>query len=74
MCGLCQLQHVFGDPLNAHDPLDAVRARAARLKRLVSLHEKAARNLDEVGLPPCDDSGERLKAYKTEQFELARQL
>ena len=74
MCGLCQLQGVFGDPVGAHDPLDLVKIRAARLKRVISIHENVARKRAQAGEDPCEVSVARLSALKAEQYELARKL
>lgn len=68
MCGLCQLRGAFGDPIADHDPLEAIKSRAKRLKKLIALHEKTAAK------HPCEVSAARLEALKAEQYELARKL
>ena len=68
MCGLCQLQHVFGDPLQGSNPVDAIKERAVRLKRIIRLHERY------VEKHQCEETAERLKVFRAEQYELSRNL
>lgn len=74
MCGLCQLQHVFGDPLLGTPTVDLVRKRALRVKRLISLHEKRLAVDKKHGNPECPDTVQRLADLRQEQFELSRNL
>ena len=74
MCGLCQLQGVFGNPVGEHDPLDTIKTRAAQLKRVITIHENVARKRAQAGEEPCEVSVARLTALKAEQYELAHKL
>ena len=74
MCGLCQLQNPFSDPMAAHNPLDNLKAKALQLKKDIAMHERTAQTRATYGMPLCKASAERLATMRAEQFELARQL
>lgn len=74
VCGLCQLQHVFGDPLQGANTVDTVRKRALKVKRLIRLHEKRIAVDRKLNKPECQDTVKRLEDLRVEQFELSRNL